>query len=271
MAKVTDNERILFNSKIVPFREAIEAILKEEKEAYALLKGKGPDSAIKRLEIAEAMLNLASNYMVINGVSLSVQNQKSEEALNDARKALYKSVIYIEEAVSNFVDAPYSEYEKRLDEIEAVSPAQRFFLVRKMGLAIELLEHAYGDNSKWKWGFVEIEGRYAVVTKNLINLRDVMINTDPRSPHYEPVTFHLSLARKLLLDAANRYREKYELSTNNIDDFKKGISFLSALRLLNFLTGDQAEATIAQKKLKIWTNKLTSDMERMKMMASRKG
>ena len=271
MAKVTDNERILFNNKVIPYRKAIETILKEENDTRALLKQNTPDSAFKRLDMADAMLNLASNYLVINGVSVSMQSVKSEESMNEARKALYKSVIYIEEAVSNFVDAPYSDYEKQLEAIESVSPAQRFFLIRKMGLAIQLLEESYGDNSKWKWGFVELEGRFATVTKNMINLRTVMINSDPRSPHYEPVILHLRLAKKLLLQAANRYREKYELSTNHIDDFKKGISFLSALRRLNVLTDDRIDAETAKKKLEIWTIKLTSDMNKKEQLSSSKG
>ena len=271
MAKITDNDRILFNTKIAPFRKEVEAILKEEKEAQILLKSKSPATALKRLDMSDAMLNLASNYMVICGISQSMQNQKSEEALNDARKTLYKSVIYLEEVITNLLDAPFSEYEDQLDTIESVTPAQRFFLVRKMGLAIQLLKQAYGDNSKWKWGFVELEGRHAALTKNMINLKDVMVNSDPRSPHYEPVILHLRLARKLLLDSANRYREKYELSTSNIDDFKKGISYICALRRLNILTGARLDAAIAEKKYKIWTNKLQSDMNRLEILASRKG
>jgi hypothetical protein len=269
MAKISENERILFNTKVVPYRSAVEAILKEEQEASALLKGKGPESAIKRLEMADAMLNLASNYMVISGVSQSVQNQRFEDSLNDARKALYKSVIYVEETVSSLVDAPFSEYEQQVMEVESVSPQQRYFLIRKMGLAIQLLKQAYGDNSKWKWGFAELEGRHAVVTKNLISLKDVMVNTDPRSPHYEPITFHLRLARKLLMQSADRYREKYELSTNSLDDFKKGITYLSALKLLNLFTGARADAEIVQKKHKIWTSKLTADMDKQESLANK--
>jgi len=271
MAKITDNERILFNKKTTPYRATIEAIIKEEHEAGVLLKGKGPESAVKRIEMADVMVNLASNYLVINGVSQSIQNQKFEDALNDARKAMYKSVIYVEETVSNYVDAPFAEYEKRLWEIESVSPAKRFFLIRKMGLAIQLLAQAYGDKSKWKWGFADLEGRHAVVAKNLLNLKDIMLDLDPRSSNYEPVTFHLILAKKLLSQSADRYREKYELSTGDIEDFKKGITYLSALKRLNILTNARDDAVISQKKLTIWTNKLTADMTKSGHTSNTKG
>jgi hypothetical protein len=241
-------------------------MLKEEQDALLQLKNNVSGSALKRLSLADSMLNIASNYIIMDGVVRSVLKLGNEEALNEARKTLYKSIIYLEEIVSNYIDAPYSEYEGKLAEIENISPAQRYLLVRKMGLAINLLENAYGDNTKWRWTFVEMEGRYAVVTKNIINLKDVMVNSELGSEHYEPTVRHLKLIKKLLSQAADRYREKYELSTNRIDDFKMGITFLSALRRVDILTGDQAEAVATKKKLDIWNVKLTTDTEKQEKM-----
>jgi hypothetical protein len=216
------------------------------------------------------MLNLASNYIVMNGVSQSVLNMKNEDALNEARKVLYKSIIYLEEIVTNFIDAPYSEYGDKVAEIDTVSPAQRYLLIRKMGLTIKLLEDSYGDNTKWKWTFVEMEARYATVAKNIINLKEIVANSNFDSPNYEPTIRHLALAKTLLSQASDRYREKYELSTGRIDDFKMGINFLSALRRLYIVTGDQAEAVTAKKKLDIWNVKLATDTEKQEAL-SKKG
>jgi hypothetical protein len=248
------------------YRAAVEAILKNEQDTLVAIRNNAPDSAFKRLELVESMLNLASNYIIIDGVVQSVLKLKSEESLNEARKALYKSIIYLEEIVSNFIDAPYSDYEEQLAQIETVTPAERYLLVRKMGLAIQLLKNAYGDNTKWKWTFVEIEGRYATVTKNIMNLKDVLINSDFASEHYEPTVRHLMLIKKLLSQAADRYREKYELSTNRIDDFKLGIMYLSALRRISIVTGDQEEAVTTKKKLDIWKVKLATDTEKQEKM-----
>jgi hypothetical protein len=262
MAKVTDKNI----EQTSVYRASVESILKQEQDALMLLKNNVPGSALRRMELADSMLNLASNYIVMDGVVRSVLKLGNEEALNESRKTLYKSIIYLEEVVSNYIDAPYSDYEGKLAEIESVSPAQRYLLVRKMGLAINLLESAYGDNTKWRWTFVDMEGRYAAVAKNIINLKDVMVNSDFNSEHYEPTVRHLRLAKKLLSQAADRFREKYELSTNRIDDFKMGISFLSALRRVDILTNDQAEAVATKKKLDIWNVKLATDTEKQEKM-----
>jgi hypothetical protein len=140
-----------------------------------------------------------------------------------------------------------------------------------MGLTIQLLENAYGDNTKWKWSFVELEGRYAAVAKNILDLKNAVANTDPRSPEYEPTVFHLRLIKRLLSQAADRYREKYELSTNRIDDFRQGISFLSALRRIHIVLGNREEAEILKRKLDIWSAKLEKDVTKKDLLARKKG
>ena len=269
MSKIKDKKQVQYVEKINGYCTVIENILKDEVDARAAIEPNNPDSGLKRLELTEMMLNLASNYLVINGISQSVLNQRDEEALNEARKTLYKSIIYLEELVSKYIDSPFSDYEEKLAAIESVNAAKRYLLIRKMGLTIQLLVDAYGDNTKWRWSFVELEGRYAVVAKNIVNLKDVVANSDPRSPNYEPTVLHLRLIRKLLMQAADRYREKYELSTNNIDDFKMGINFLSSLKRLNIVTNAQVEVATVQKKLEVWNNKLASDM--IKIKESKKG
>jgi hypothetical protein len=262
MAKIVDADRARYLQKIKPYRANAETILKYEHEALAAIPTELGGAAFMRLDLVDAMLNLASNYLVCNGVSLSILKVKDEDALNDARKSLYKSVIYLEGVVSDLVDAPYSEYEERLAAIASIDAARRYLLVRKMGMAIALLENAYGDNTKWRWAFVELEGRYAATAKNIIDLRNVIHNTDPRSPNYEPTVYHLRLIQKLLMRAADRYRERYELSTNRIDDFKKGIAFLSALKRLHVVTGDRDDAAELEKKLEFWNLKLEADSKR---------
>ena len=270
MAKISDEERGKYFELIKPYKATIHEILKREQNVALFIRNDPQTAAFKRLSLADEMLNLSSNYIIINGISQSVLKVKNEEALNDARKSLYKSVIYLEEVVSNYLDSPFSEYEDRLVEIENFDETHRFLLARKMGLAIELLINAYGDNTKWKWSFVELEGRYATVVKNTLNLRNAVANTDPRSPDYEPTVYHLRLIKKLLMQSADRYREKYELSTNRIDDFKQGINFLAALRRLHIIVGDREDAEIIKKKLDIWAVKLESDLRKQEELGLKK-
>ena len=262
MAKITNRDRHFYLEKIKPYRATIQALLKIEQTILQTIKTSGGDAALKRVALAEEMIFLASNYIVLGGVSQSMLKLRNEEALNDARKSLYKAVIYLEEAVSPLIDAPFSEYEKQLAAIAPISAEKRYALIRKLGLGLHILENAYGDNTKWKWAFVELEGRYAAVAKNLMDLRVAVTNTDPRSADYEPTLYHLRLLKKLLHQAADRYRGKYELSTNRIDDFRMGINFLNSLKRIHILLGERRDAETLRKKAEIWSTKLEMDMKK---------
>ncbi|MCL2319012.1 MAG: hypothetical protein FWC45_02925 [Treponema sp.] len=262
MAKISNEDRHQYFEKIKPYKAMIQSLLKREETVLQVIKRDSRGAAFKRLTLADEMIFLASNYIVIGGVSQSMLKLRNEEALNDGRKSLYKAVIYLEEVVSPLVDAPYSDYEGQVAEIAPVDARRRYGLIRKMGLALQLLENAYGDNTKWKWAFVELEGRFAAVAKNIIDLKMAVVNTDPRSPDYEPTIYHLRLIKKLLHQAADRYREKYELSTNRIDDFKMGIHFLNALRRIHILFGERADADTLKKKADIWNTKLEMDLKK---------
>lgn len=267
MAKISNADRHLYSEKIRPYQAAIKALLKREELALQIIKKSARGAALKRLALSEEMISLTANYIIMNGISQSVLKLRGEEALNDGRKSLYKAVIYLEEVVSPLVDVPFSDYEERLEEIHTVDALKRYNIIRKMGLSLQLLENAYGDRTKWKWSFVELEGRFAAVAKNIMDLKTAVANTDPSAEDYEPTMYHLRMMKKLLMQAADRYREKYELSTNRIDDFKMGIHFLNSLRRIHALLGERENAETLKKKVDIWSSKLEKDTKKQEEAA----
>jgi hypothetical protein len=262
MVKTTEQDKITYQEKIKCYKESINALLITEKDILLDSKNNTPDSHINKMTLVDGMLDVASNFLAINGVSQAVFKNRNEDALNEGRKSIYKAVIYLENIVSNYIDAPFTDYEEKLSLIEAFDSNQRYSLIRKMGFAIDLLKNTYGDNSKWKWAFVEIEGRYATVAKNIVDLRHALDNTNPESPYYESTVYHLRLVKKLLAQAASRYRDKYELSTGLPLDFKMGISFLAALRRLHIVFAENEDAEELKKKLHTWTTKLETDVKK---------
>jgi hypothetical protein len=100
-----------------------------------------------------------------------------------------------------------------------------------------------------------------------MNLKTAVANTDPSSTDYEPTMYHLNLIKRLLMLAADRYREKYELSTNRIDDFKMGIHFLNALRRIHAILSEREGAETLKKKADIWSTKLEMDIKKQEEAA----
>ena len=51
----------------------------------------------KKVLLCEDMIYIASLYMAENALSVKVMDVKNNDALNDARKMIYKAIIYLEE------------------------------------------------------------------------------------------------------------------------------------------------------------------------------
>ncbi len=262
MAKISAEDRRLYLEKAKLYKEVANAILMREKNILAVVSKGEEGAAYMRLNLVEEMLNLASNYIIVHGISNAMLGIKNEESLNDARKTIYRAIIYLEEVISPYIDVPFSDYEEKLLEISTFDAVQRYNLVKKMGLTINLLIEAYGENTKWKWSFVEIEGRFAACAKNLFDLKKAAQELEPRAEFYETYVYHLRTIKRLLSQAADRYREKYEVSTNAYDDFKTAIAYLQALRRILVLIGEREEAEQTKKKAEIWQTKLEADQKK---------
>ena len=260
--KPSEEARRRYTEYIKDYKNGIETSLDKEKKLKEVI-AKGPAGAnYQRLALADENLNIVATYLLMSSLSMSFLGVKNEAYLGEARKCIYKAIVYLEEVVSPHVDVPFSDYEQGLESISAFSDESRYNLVRKMGYTIDSLEEGYGENSKWKWAFVELEGRFAAVSKNLLNMRTFIAGMDPRVEGYSARLSLLSLGKELLQQAADRYREKYELSTMRIDDIKAGINFLSAMRRLHIVFGETEQADVVKKKADIWRTKMENDLKK---------
>ncbi len=241
------------DAKVKEYDDIISAILVREEHILGLLKKETTGAAYKRLVLVDEMIFLVTAYIAKYKVSIKYLGGKNENVLNDARKTLYKVIIYLEEIVTNYIDASYSEYEEQVNEIASITQKQRYYLVRKIGFIIWMVMEAYGENTKWKWSFVEIMGRYAVVAKNIVDLKFASeVSLNPRDENYDDVIFHLRLVKTLLEASAEDYRRKYEVATNDVADIKIATRYLDALRRIHIILGEDKLAEDVKTKLKIW-------------------
>ncbi|MBO4706260.1 MAG: hypothetical protein J5647_11035 [Spirochaetaceae bacterium] len=262
MAKITAESREIFNEKMQPYKELVQQAFDKEKEILNLITKDSSGVGYKKLLLAEQMIYIATLYLIINNLSVTILDTKNTDALNDSRKTLYKAIIYLEEIVTDMIDAPFVDYEEKLAEISNTPLEKRYYIVRKLGLAIRLVIDAYGDNTKWKWSFVELEGRFATVTKNLFDMKDgLKVYFDPRATDFDNTVYYVRLIKKLLDKSATGYRDKYELSTKRQDDMRLGINYLLALRRLDILLNEKDEAEELKKKIIVWKTKLEKDQK----------
>lgn len=262
MAKITAESREVFSEKMQPYKEMVDEAFAKEKEILASITKDSSGTGYKKLILCEQMIYISTLYLVINNLSVTILDAKNTDALNDARKTLYKAIIYLEDIVTDTIDAPFADYEDKLAAISNTPLEKRYYLVRKLGLAIRLVIDAYGDNTKWKWSFVELEGRFATVAKNMLDMKEgIKVYFDPRNPDFDNTVYYIRLIKKLFDKSATGYRDKYELSTKRQDDMRLGINYLLGLRRINILLNEKAEAEELKKKIIVWKAKFEKDQK----------
>ena len=97
-------------------------------------------------------------------------------------------------------------------------------------------------DSKWKWSFVELQARVAVITKNITSFSEVAKFRDPRSEFFYERRDLMQLCKDSLTEAARQFRTKYEMAGKARDDLKISYRYLSALRKIHVLFGEDTEA-----------------------------
>ncbi len=260
MAKISEETRLHFNEAIQPYKDKITQILAKEKTMLNGMHEGDVDFEQKKILLCEDMIYVSSLYIAQNTLSLKLMEVKNNDALNEARKILYKAIIYLEEIVTNYIDCPYADLAPYHEKIQNIDIEKRYLVIRKLGLSIQLLKDAFGDNSKWKWSFVELEGRFTTVAKNIIDMKEANKDYfDPRSDKYEITVLFIRLITKMLNNAANGYRDRYELSTRRIDDMRDAIKYLLALRKLHTVLNQNDQAEEIKKKAIVWKDKMDAD------------
>ncbi len=255
----------LYNQRVKEYDLEISRIQKYERDILHIIKADKHGGAYKKMALVNEMIYLCTLYLAKFKLSVALLGGKNENILNEARKTLYKPIIYLEDIVTDLIDAPFSEYEKNVASINGISEKQRYYLIRKLGLAIDLVIEAYGENTKWRWSFAELEGRFAVVTKNIMDLKKISkTGLNPQAEDYDIVIYHLRLVKKLLAKCADKYREKYEVATNTVGDFRTAIQLLEALKRIHLILNEPKELEEVKRKLEIWNTKLENDIKKGK-------
>ena len=259
----SEEARKEFNERIRPIKEQINGLVKKDKDDSFALRNVKEGVELKKIILAEQMIYLATVQMSINAISVEMLEVKNNDILNDARKSLYKAIIYLEDVVSNTVDCPYSDIESKLVPIQSLSITRRLEIIRKLGLAIDLLVDAFGENSKWKESFVELRGRHAVVAKNFVDMKQAVKDYfNHNSPVYEDTILYIRLIRELLSKCATDYRDRYELASRRVDDMRMAVNLLIALRRIAMVMSDSNESENIRKKALAWKTKMEDDVKK---------
>lgn len=256
---ITKAERAAFIDYIKEFKQEIDDTYKKIKQLETKKKKMDKIAGYLSLEIVMDFLSVISLYLQMNDASLEMLHIRNEKFLDNSRKDIYKVIQIMEELVGNEIDRPLKENEEYLDKISKVTPLQMLKIIQKLTATFESVVSKMGESSKWKWSFVDLQGRIAILIKNSINFSDLQKFRDPRSDFYRERQELMVFCKLTLSDAAKQFRNKYELSTRVPSDILKSINMLSALRKIHVLFGEAEEGAKLKNTIDALKARLESD------------
>jgi hypothetical protein len=259
----TAADKAAYNEKIKTIKDGLtlvgKTILTQRNELAKVSIGISAPQFKAKYALAAKILAEVSLQIIGSRLSQKFINIKNENYLDDARKNFYAFCALIEEMVGDDVEA-IDERREALDILEEISSnTVRMELFKKAGFLLEKLERIYGESSKWKWSFVEIQGRLVNALKNNTNFKTLQRDLDPSIEGYPERMELLNLIQKNFERTADRFRNKYELKGKAIDDMKDALAFVSFIKKLASVTGDQETVSNCKRKIDTWTKKLNED------------
>ncbi len=264
LKQIPREKKEAYNAIVKDLKEQMEVVQKKaQKYERDGMRDKEIPSLYKRIAASNVYLETVRIYCKMNEYSLQIMDIKNDLYLTNARKNIYQAIKMLESIVGNVIDSALTDNAEILERLTLLNPKRVLNLLKKIEYSIALVQFSEGENTKWKWTFVEMYGKLAALAKNLINFKVYAQQMfDPSNPSYQDINELFELTKKLIDTAAQKYRTKYELSTMEVADMNKGMDFLNLIVRIYIILNEQPQAQEAKKTLEKWKDKLELDIRK---------
>ncbi len=240
---ISKAQKAAYNDEIKNIKTEIDTLQKNIRETASKRKEMPNLEGYFNIETVYYLVKDIEYNIQINNLSVQMLNIKNNKSLDNAKSSLSKILQFMKETVGDEVDRDsLKENEEYLSRIGHFNARQILDLANKIDETFRSLRDSMGEDSKWKWLFVEFQAKLAVINRNLLNFSDMQKYRDPRQDFFHDRREHLHLVKDSLAEAAKQYRTKYELSAKSREDLKKSIDLLEALRKVHMVMGESSDA-----------------------------
>ena len=219
----------------------------------------------KKIEAAVLYIQASSYIAATCYIAIESIDVRSDNQLNDGRRYINKAIMLLEEVFGNHTDDSLSLNEEIHEYFkDKLTDKWRYEFLCSFGYIIDYFKYCYGENSKWLQNFVEIEGRFAVLGKNMIDFKNYIKELSPELEGYKYRVKMMDLVKRLLASSAEQYRTKYELQDKRLDDMKLALNITASLRRIHVYLNEVEEAEEKKKMYDLWKKKMDADIKNMK-------
>lgn len=215
---VSKEQKQLYNEKVRSYKNFSEDLKKEISTIKAAGRKNAKLDPYYQVKTAVLGVQRANTLVLMSRLSQDIQNIKNDSYLNEARKEIGSRMGDLLKIVGDELDSGLTDNQEALEKISQLDPKQKLHLLQGFKQAIENVRAAMGETSKWRWYFPDMHLKLAALAKNLLDFKRYERTKDPNDEFYRPLQEYLRFLLEESQFAAQEYRSKYELSTNEVND-----------------------------------------------------
>ncbi len=246
---VSAEKKELYKEKVKPFKEKVDELkkeigkLKQEANKNERLR---PFFTIKGSALSIAYAN---TLVLMSNLSETIQNIKSNQYLDQARKEISNSISDLNKVFGEQIDSGLTENQELLEQLQEIKPKHKLHFAQEIVSAIQRVKDALGETSKWRWSFPDMHYRFIIFAKNWFDFKLYERCKDPREEDYRPLQEYIEMLSSEAQNAAQEFRSRYELSTQEIASLYKIRSLFEMQKQVYILMNNKNELNRVQTSL----------------------
>jgi hypothetical protein len=243
---ITKEQKLLFESKIKPYKDFIISVDHESSSLKGLLKKNKNIEPYISIKNAILSVQKANTLLLMSRLSMEIQQMKIDSHLTEARKIIANTLNDLIRLAGDEIEESLTENKERLSQIEKLTPGQKLNLLQGLREVTQSINNELGNNSKWRWSFPDLHYKIAVIARNMFDFRAFERAKDPNYPDYIEMQQMLQFVIEEAQYAAQEFRSRFELSTNDVNDLHQIRRLLESIKKIHLLTGNKGELTKIQ-------------------------
>jgi len=238
---ISKEAKKLFDEKIRPYKEFLSEVDSSMSHLDSLSKKHQNVRPYIQVKSAVLCIQRANTYVLMNRLSVETHKVKNDTYLNEARKHISNSLNDLLKIVGDDIETPLTENKENQEKFEKLKPGAVLNLLKGYHDALLSINADLGSNNKWRWSFPDLHYKVAVIGRNLFDFRAYEAAKDPNYENYVELQELIRFIVEEAQFAAQEFRSRYELATNDAGDLQMVSRLLSAIKQIYRLTGNKEE------------------------------
>ena len=255
---VSTEKKELLKTKIKPYQQKIADLKKEINAGKASAKKDKRLAPFLLIKSACSSIAYSNTFVIASELAEKIQGTSNSTYLNQARQELSNCISELNKTFGEQLNSPLTEQQELLEKLQSITPAHKLNFVREMSSAIERVKNALGERSKWRWSFPDIHYRFIIFIKNWFDFKLLQRTKDMNDENYQVLQDYLKFLMEEAQNAAQEYRSRHELSTQEVEDFYKIRSIFRMQKTIYTANGGKEEIERIQTSLDNVSEKIES-------------